>query len=153
MGDDAAYAGSLGAGMNLLLTMMLMFQTAPAAPSATGNWVTADKSVVQMYQCGPLLCGKLVHIAGNFTVDDKNPDAALRKRALCGLNIVEGFKMVDAKHADSGHVYDPESGKTYRGVITLDGDVLKLRGYVGVPLFGRTEVWHRAKDAVVGCGK
>jgi uncharacterized protein (DUF2147 family) len=118
-----------------------------------GDWITADKSVVQMYPCGQLICGKLVHISGNYTVDDKNPDAALKKRPLCGLNIVEGFKMADATHATGGHVYDPESGKTYRGVITLESEVLKLRGYVGVPLFGRTETWRRAKGPVAECAK
>lgn len=145
--------------MNFLLTMIFMFAAVPAAsaraaaPSAMGDWVTADKSVVQMYPCGQLVCGKLVHIAGNFTVDNKNPDAALRKRPLCGMNIVEGFKMADATHAEGGHVYDPQSGKTYSGVITLAGDALKLRGYIGIPLFGRTETWHRAQGDLGGCGK
>jgi uncharacterized protein (DUF2147 family) len=137
--------------MNLLLVMMLMFSAGPAPAGVAGNWVTADKSVVQMYPCGQLLCGKLMHIEGKHTVDDQNPSADLRKRPLCGLNIVEGFKSADGTHFDGGHVYDPESGKTYRGVITLQGDVLKLRGYVGVPLFGRTEVWRRAQGNVVGC--
>jgi uncharacterized protein (DUF2147 family) len=137
--------------MNLLLAMMMMFSAAPAVPGAVGNWVTADKNVVEMYQCGQLFCGKLVHIAGNYTVDDKNPNAAQKNRPLCGLNIVEGFKSADGTHFEGGRVYDPESGKTYRGVITLQGDVLKLRGYVGVPLFGRTETWHRAQGDVAGC--
>jgi uncharacterized protein (DUF2147 family) len=45
-----------------------------------------------------------------------------------------------------GRVYDPNSGNTYRGTITLiDADTLKLRGYVGITLFGRTEIWKRRR--------
>ena len=43
-----------------------------------------------------------------------------------------------------GFIYDPNSGKTYRGKIKLtDPDTLRLRGYIGISLLGRTEVWKR----------
>ena len=139
--------------MSLVLAMFLMFQSAPAPSGAFGNWVTADKSVVDMYQCGEHICGKLVKFTAPVTTDNRNPKPELRQRPLCGLMIAEGFRMTDATHITEGHVYDPESGKTYSGVITVEGDALKLRGYVGIPLFGRTEVWHRAKEPVPACGK
>lgn len=139
--------------MNLVLAMLFMFQTAPGSTGALGNWVTADKAVVKMYQCGQHICGSLVQFNAPFANDNKNPNANLRQRPLCGLNIVEGFRMADATHATDGHVYDPDSGKTYSGVITIEGDALKLRGYVGIPLFGRTETWHRATGAVTECRK
>src|ERR1700732_1688360 len=106
--------------MNLLLAMMLMFQAAPDSSGALGNWVTADKSVVDMYQCGQYICGKLVQFTAPVTTDNRNPKPGVRQRSLCGLLIAEGFRMADAKHATDGHVYDPESGKTYSGVITLE---------------------------------
>jgi uncharacterized protein (DUF2147 family) len=139
--------------VNLVLAMFLMFQGAPAPSGAFGNWVTADKSVVDMYQCGQHICGKLVQFTAPVKTDNRNPKPELRQRPLCGLVIAEGFRMADATHATEGHVYDPESGKTYSGIITVEGDALKLRGYVGVPLFGRTEVWHRAKQPVAECGQ
>ena len=37
----------------------------------------------------------------------------------------------------------PGAGNTYRGTLWVEGDKLKLCGYVGVPLFGRTETWQR----------
>ena len=44
-----------------------------------------------------------------------------------------------------GDIYDPESGKTYSSYMFLkDKNTLKVRGYVGISLFGRTEVWTRA---------
>jgi uncharacterized protein (DUF2147 family) len=139
--------------VNLVLAMLLMFQTTPASSGALGNWVTADKSVVDMYQCGQHICGKLVQFTAPVTTDNRNPHPEMRQRPLCGLIIVEGFRMADATHATEGHVYDPESSKTYSGVITVAGDALKLRGYVGIPLFGRTEIWHRAKGRVAECEK
>ena len=43
--------------------------------------------------------------------------------------------------ADAG---DPGSGSTYTCNIALDGDDrLRLRGYVGIPLLGRTTTWTR----------
>jgi uncharacterized protein (DUF2147 family) len=49
-----------------------------------------------------------------------------------------------------GHLYDPKSGHTYRGTIVAEGDALKLHGYIGVSLFGRTETWQRVA-AVEAC--
>jgi uncharacterized protein (DUF2147 family) len=77
-------------------------------------------------------------------LDDKNPDPALRSRSLLGLTILKGFRHEANGRWTDGQIYDPNSGKTYRGTITvIDDNTLDLRGYVGVPLFGRTETWRR----------
>jgi uncharacterized protein (DUF2147 family) len=77
-------------------------------------------------------------------LDDKNPEPALRSRALLGLTILTGFRRDAAGRWVGGQIYDPNSGKTYRGTITvIDANVLDLRGYVGISLFGRTETWRR----------
>ena len=53
----------------------------------------------------------------------------------------------DGKTWTDGRVYDPESGKTYQGRITLEQeDTLKLRGFVGAPVFGRTSTWTRVEQ-------
>ena len=47
-----------------------------------------------------------------------------------------------------GWAYDPDGGSTYSGQMELaDPNTLKLRGYVGIPLFGRTETWTRESAA------
>jgi hypothetical protein len=74
----------------------------------------------------------------------RNPDPKLRERPLCGLQIGDGFVEVDAQHARGGHLYDPRSGRTYSGQMTAEGNLLRLRGYVGLPILGRTEIWARA---------
>ena len=81
--------------------------------------------------------------------DVENPDAKLRHRPLRGLFILYGFRSDGDGHWTGGRVYDPNSGHTYRGTITqLDADTLKLRGYVGITWFGRTETWKRRPDSL-----
>lgn len=118
-----------------------------------GNWANPTGSVIQIYRCGANLCAKLIAIRADAStrVDTDNPDPALRHRPLCGLKIGTGFKPSGPDRAEGGRLYDPESGKTYTGSMTRDGNKLKLRGYVGIPLFGRTEVWTRAPDSVPAC--
>lgn len=79
-------------------------------------------------------------------LDDKNPDESLRSRPLLGLVNLEGFKFDDGEWED-GTIYDPKSGKTYSATMELDGkNLLKIRGYVGISLFGRTTEWTRQKS-------
>ena len=62
------------------------------------------------------------------------------------------FKSRDTNRWDNGWIYSPDNGKTYRATLTLEKtNVLKLRGYVGVPLFGETQVWTRADAAHTTC--
>lgn len=76
--------------------------------------------------------------------DDHNPDPALRNRPLDGLAIMTGFEYAGDGRWKNGTVYDPNSGKTYKCSITLiDDNTLKLRGYIGISLIGRSETWMR----------
>ncbi len=117
-----------------------------AASSLFGDWKTADGSVVRTFPCSNALCMKIVTITPKApgTLDRNNPNASLRQRSLCNLEIGTGFNMSGDTAATGGQLYDPESGRTYKGNINLVGDTLKLRGYLGIALFGRTEIWHRA---------
>lgn len=79
--------------------------------------------------------------------DVLNPDPALRGRPLKGLTILSGFTYDEDGRWVGGRVYDPNSGKTYKGTIRqVDANTLELRGYIGISLFGRTETWKRADD-------
>ncbi len=118
-----------------------------------GQWITAVGATAEVYHCDANVCVKLVMLTNDAPsrVDSSNPNAGLRKRSLCGLQIGRGFHLAGSDHADGGQLYDPKSGKTYSGTMVSAGDSLKLRGYVGVKLFGRTEVWKRAHDTVSTC--
>jgi uncharacterized protein (DUF2147 family) len=113
-----------------------------------GNWATADGSVVTVASCGTEVCLTIVKVnpGAPVTTDAKNPEASLRSRSLCGLRIGSGFKAEGTDAASGGHLYDPKSGRTYSGKFWLKGDELNLRGYIGVSLFGRSEVWKRAGE-------
>ena len=77
-------------------------------------------------------------------LDDKNPDPALRDRPLLGVTIMSGFAYNGDGRWSGGRIYDPNSGKTYKATIRqIDADTLKLRGYIGVSLFGRSDTWTR----------
>jgi uncharacterized protein (DUF2147 family) len=67
----------------------------------------------------------------------------LRDRSILGLEILSGFGSSDGKTWTGGEIYDPDSGKTYHCKLTLSGEVLEIRGFVGIPLFGRTERFTR----------
>ena len=121
-----------------------------------GNWRTPTGSTISAYSCGDAVCMKILQLEQGApgTEDHNNPDATLRSRSLCGLEIGSGFKMNgDGSKADGGTLYDPKDGKTYSGALTANGDVLKLRGYIGIKLFGRNEEWTRVHEPVDVCHK
>lgn len=125
---------------------------AQGAAGLTGDWRTKEGSVIRVFDCGNAVCAKVVRIEPGAPgrVDAKNPAAELRSRPVCGLEIGSGFVRKDPQHATDGRIYDPKSGRTYHGMMDAEGDELRLRGYVGVSLFGRTEMWKRV-GAVEAC--
>jgi len=94
---------------------------AQAAAPISGRWITQSKDgVVEIYQCGAALCGKLAKFlvnppAGPGAKDINNPDKALRTRTILGLNVLTGFKADGEQY--KGQIYDPKSGKTYRSIV------------------------------------
>jgi sterol desaturase/sphingolipid hydroxylase (fatty acid hydroxylase superfamily) len=115
-----------------------------------GIWQThGDKPAkIQIYLSGGEYYGKIVSLQnpledGKPVVDKNNPDASKRGQPVVGLVLLTGFKF-DKDEWNDGHIYDPESGKTYSCILSLkDPNTLKVRGYVGISMFGRTEVWTR----------
>ncbi len=146
----------LASAVLLLSSPSCLFAAATAADSPIlGNWTTPDHATVRVAPCGGELCLTLIQLGPKVPsrVDGRNPDASLRNRPLCGLKIGSGFEP-QGQGAEGGHLYDPESGNTYKGTMELKGaNELHLRGYVGVSLFGRSQTWHRAPVQVESCQK
>jgi uncharacterized protein (DUF2147 family) len=99
---------------------------------------------------GEKLCGRVLWLRSPLDEngcplrDRHNPDPALRGREVEGLEVLRGLRAGEDKTWTDGTIYDPASGYTYRCQLTFDGnDRLRLRGYVGVPLIGRTTTWTR----------
>jgi uncharacterized protein (DUF2147 family) len=141
----------LVAGVALLLApVRLSAQT----KGILGDWTEPTGSVIRIGRCGAQVCMWIVSVSKRApaATDVHNPHPALRSRSLCGLEIGSGFKLRDADHATGGTLYDPKTGKTYHGMITADGATLRLRGYIGIPLFGRSQTWRRPTQPVKACG-
>jgi uncharacterized protein (DUF2147 family) len=118
------------------------------ADDITGIWLThGDKPArIQIYKSGARYYGKIIFLQfptenGKPLADKNNPDKAQQARPVLGLEILNGFAF-DKDEWNEGHIYDPESGKTYSCTLSLkDPHTLKVRGYVGISLLGRTEIW------------
>jgi uncharacterized protein (DUF2147 family) len=122
-----------------------------------GVWKTeTGEAKVEIYLCGAKICGRIIWLknpvytdrrdgkVGTPVIDRKNHDPALKSRPILDLRILEGFTAEGENTWANGTCYDPKSGNTYRGKIHLVApDRLELRGYIGIPLFGRTSVWTR----------
>ncbi len=125
-------------------------QDSVAMGKILGEWLTAEgTSKIEIYKEGNEFLGRISWLKeperdGKPRVDDKNPDAAQRNRPLMGLMILRGFSYDGDNEWTGGKIYDPKSGNDYSAKMELiDDHTLHLRGYVLVPLFGRTETWTR----------
>lgn len=134
----------------------------PAPAKLLGDWMTEDKdAVIRIERYRGAYRGTIIWIdepnypegdeeAGKPKHDRNNKDPELRNRPIIGLPILNGFEKFNKRKGEftRGTVYDPNNGKTYKGYIRFDGpDRLKLKGYVGVRLAGRSTYWtRRTKD-------
>lgn len=118
-----------------------------------GKWKTIDdetgqaKSIVEIYEKSGKIYGKIIDIV--------NPE---KRKSLCtkcsgenknapilGLTIIKGL-VKDGDEYNGGKILDPNKGEEYKCLIVLEEkDKLKVRGFVGVSLFGRTQYWFRVK--------
>lgn len=139
---------------SLILSILLLSFSAYAqnkADDITGIWLMGGKepAKIQVLKSGEKFYGKIIWLKnptenGKPRVDANNPDKEKRKNSIIGLIILKGFKFDGDEEWKGGDIYDPESGKTYSSYIYLkDKNTLKVRGYVGISLFGRTETWTR----------
>jgi uncharacterized protein (DUF2147 family) len=126
-----------------LLAIGLIVSSASATPtdSPLGTWSTANgHGVVAIAQCGDALCGRIVGI-------DRDPTDAMptdvHGRPQCGLTIITNEKPA-ADGTWVGQITDPRDGATYQAKLWLgEGGNLHLRGFIGFPLLGATQIWHR----------
>ncbi|MBT3436239.1 MAG: DUF2147 domain-containing protein [Oceanospirillaceae bacterium] len=125
-----------------------------------GSWLTTeDKAVVEIYRDGDQYFGKFTFLKepnyaagheagldGQAKVDRNNPDASQHKQPIIGLVMLSGMNYNGEKKGKhqwkGGKIYDPGNGKSYKCTINLNADgSLDLRGFIGISLFGRTQVW------------
>ena len=127
----------------ILFSMVLMLIAANGfAQDIFGTWLTeAGDAKVEIYQSGNVVNGKIVWLAkGPDTKDTHNSDEKLRSRKLMGVHILSGLTKKKDKW-EGGRIYNPKNGKNYKCSIWLDGNNLKVRGYIGFHY--ETQTWKR----------
>jgi uncharacterized protein (DUF2147 family) len=119
-----------------------------------GMWLSEAKDLkVEVYKQKNQFFGKMVwfdcppHTPPMEHYRDKaNPNPNLRSRAWLGIILLQNLVFDGKTEWENGDVYDPNSGSTYRSKVKLlDTQTLHVRGYIGIPLFGKTMVFRREK--------
>lgn len=119
------------------------------AERIVGRWLTEPKDgIIEMVRLpSGKFEGKIVGGSSPGRLDAKNPDQTLRSRVLRGQAIVHDLTYAGDGSYTGGTIYDPDSGKTYKLNAELRQDgTLKIRGYIGFSLLGRSQVWTRYTD-------
>lgn len=138
--------------LGILLVMFALGTFMSQAQDVVGNWKTFDdetgeaKSIVQIYEQGGKIYGKVIEILNPDKRDAKcqNCKGSDKDKPIMGLVIIKGLSK-DGKEWSGGQILDPNKGKLYKCSMSLEGkDVLKVRGYVGISLLGRTQTWKKA---------
>jgi uncharacterized protein (DUF2147 family) len=131
----------------MIITLIMGFNTRAQHTSPPGDkivglyWSPKKDAKIEIYSSAGRYYGKTVWLP-TPKKDDNNPDERLRGRNLLGVNLLTNFTFSDDEYV-GGKIYDPANGKTYSCKMTLNGKSLKVRGYIGISLFGRTETFER----------
>lgn len=125
----------------LFTAVLASFATFASAASIEGKWKTFDekdgtpKAHIQITKVGNTYQGKVVGV---------EPTCAIcKQKNLVGQTVLTGLQQESSNEYANGKIRDPQSGKTYKAKATVKGGSLEVRGFVGVSLLGRTQVWKR----------
>jgi uncharacterized protein (DUF2147 family) len=130
---------------------------AMAQNSPVGLWRTIDddgkteKSTVRITSDAGVLTGKVEHITDPAKANEvcSKCEDDRKDKPIVGMTIINGVKQ-DAEESNvwaGGLILDPAKGSTYKVRLKLidGGKKLEVRGYIGSPMFGRTQTWIRAE--------
>ena len=141
-----------------LLAALSIAATAHAA-DPRGRYLTASGNFeVELAPCGAALCGNVSKVIANHSMSRPGETMqAADARDPMGLQLLVNFVAEGDAASEPkqwrGEIHNRENGKTYACLMSLDerGDLV-LRAYVGLPLFGKTQVWQRLGAASTTAG-
>lgn len=126
-----------------------------AQSTPVGKWKTIDdetkqpKSIVEIFEKDGVLYGRIDKLFRNAD-EDQNPkcdkcSGDKKDQLILGMQILNGLKKDSDTKWEDGEILDPKNGKTYSCKVELveDGKKLKVRGFIGFSLLGRTQMWER----------
>ena len=145
----------LGLMLSLAAGALIISEPAASQPSAAGVWKQVDEhgkvgALVTISKQDGVYVGRLSKLFLEPN-DDPNPvctrcSGDKRNQPILGLIFIEGMKQSGLDYED-GTILDPDTGDIYHAKMSLspDGNELNVRGYVGLPVFGRTQTWTRVE--------
>ena len=136
---------------HLFLLIILILSITVNGQSIIGKWVTYDdetnekKGVVEIYKMNNLYFAKIVkNYSGEKDAICEACEGTKKNKLILGLVIIEDLKKNGSIY-EGGTILDPETGDTYSCSLELiNANKLKVRGYLGFSIFGRTQYWRRA---------
>lgn len=137
--------------LTILINFIVSTLFAQNPDTIIGVWKNGEGTgMVQIYKKGEKYFGKVVWLkipndtAGKPRTDINNPDEKLQFRTLKGLENLRNFVFKGDNKWEEGRIYDPKNGTDYSCEMKLiEENTLEVRGFIGVSLFGRTDVWKR----------
>ena len=143
---------------SLVAAALLIHAAAFAQATPVGLWKTIDdetkkeKSLIRVTETGGVLTGTLEKFLDPATKPDVVCDKCSDERkdkSILGMTLVRNVKKNASDTAlwDGGDILDPNNGKVYKARLKpVDGgQKLEVRGYIGVPMIGRTQTWIRVE--------
>lgn len=137
-----------------LLLITIVFSTIHAQKKTViGKWKSVDDQtgkqmgVVQIFEEDGKIYGKVIEITKEEDRDKlcNNCLGEDKDQPILGLTVIKGL-VKDGHEYSGGKILDPKHGKYYKCYINLENEnKLKVRGYIGISFFGRTQYWHRVK--------
>jgi uncharacterized protein (DUF2147 family) len=143
----------------IALTLSLATAASAATDTPVGTWTQVDdatgkpKSIIEITEQPD---GTLQGMVKQVLFSDQGPHPVCDKcegerhnQPVEGMTIMWGVKKDGDNEWSGGQILDPGKGKTYKVKLTLkdDGQKLDVRGYVGMPMLGRTQTWIRKTAA------
>lgn len=138
---------------------------APAAElTAVGLWEQVDESSgkaeswFKISERNGIYEGNVVKIFSKPGEDENfvcsKCEGAEKGAPVLGLTLIKGMQRNGLAY-ENGTIMDPRDGAVYRALMKLspDGGKLEVRGYLGISLFGRTQVWNRLPDNALTGGR
>ena len=138
---------------SLFISFFFIAFLSTSAQSIFGKWENIDEetgkvdSLIEVYEKEGKAYAKIVEITDTERRDAlcENCTGKKKNKPILGMHILTGLKK-DGEEWSGGKILDPKNGKEYKCYITLENkDKLKIRGYIGFAMFGRTAYWHRKK--------
>jgi uncharacterized protein (DUF2147 family) len=151
---DMVVLSSADTTLSLLAATLLSSAAAWADGSPVGLWKSIDdatgkpKALIRIIENNGELSGKIEKLF-RAPEEDQNPvcqkcEGELKDKPVIGMTILSGLKK-DGEEYNGGQIIDPANGKVYKSKLSVvdDGQKLNVRGYVGMPMLGRTQIWLR----------